>query len=332
MFDHLVDSSTRPRTVKLGAHHHSAVFLIVVGVVSSVLALNIKLFFLPQPIPLQASEPKVSVALIRENTAVKMVAPLQSVSIASMDVEVKYKTAALKKLQFLLEGVYDILAIEGLTLYINNIQAGYPVTPDADGVVTYELERVYLRPGMHRVSVHISTLQDGEVVLLQSVFDPDTSFQVGDDANGSLVSMVFPYKSDEFVILEHGSLGAFVRPGVDVAAGQETATLSLYGEAEDFRLQELTFAAEQDLTGSRLDLFLNDAFITSALFDGDSAIADIDETVVRVFTGKNTHITIRGVSADEANMTLDGIHVTDVHALGLYSNAVAALNLELDLL
>lgn len=332
MFDHLVDSSARPRTVKLGAHHHSAVFVIVVGVVSSVLALNIKLFFLPQPVALQASEPKVTIALIRDNVARQVVAPLRSTSIIEMSVEVKYKTAALRKLQFLLEGVYDIYAIEGLTLYINDIQAGYPVTPDENGVVTYELERVYLRPGTHRASVHISTPQEGGVVLLQGVFDPATSFQIGDDATRDLVSMVFPFKTDEIVVLEHGSLGAFVWREADSYETRDTSTLSLYGKAEDFRMRQLVFSTDRDRTGSRLDLFLNDAFITSALFDGASAIADFDETVVRVFNGKNTHITIRGISADETLMNLDSIQLAGAQAIGLHSNTVASPNFELDLL
>lgn len=328
MFDHLVATSTvRTRRVRL--HHHVSVFAIVIGVMSTVIALNLNLPRFQTMRLLQAQEPQVTARLVTAVEQVSVVGPLILEPVLTIDATVSGIDANIETMEFILDGAYDRAGIDGLTLYIDGAQVGAPVQPDAHRRVRYQLETTQLSAGVHQFVVKLTTNTALGAARFQAATDPSTLFVL---SNATGVRMQLPYRTAGLNVVDHGDLGVFVRtlsPGGSAAGIHELNAVYLYGEAEDFQIQRLVVEADHDLNGARIDVFNGRIFIATAQFIDGQATLDVSESVLRTVRGKNMVLTLLLTPADAA---VSSLTLTNLVGIGIQSKYQAALAPQLSLL
>jgi hypothetical protein len=328
MFDHIIPTvRVRRKVVKI--HHHISVFVVVLGVTATVIALNLNVpTFHPVAVS-EAREQAVTVHLVQNSGLESVVAPVTLWPVATVEALVATEHVQVNSFQFLLDGAYSPADIEGISLFIDGIQVGSPVMPDDRGMVRYRLETVRLSKGAHIFSAKMTTRASAEEALFRVSLDPATSFTI-DSEQG--VRMQLPYKSELMQLVHQGTLGAFVRDEGVAQQAQLTfqpKRLYLYGSAEDFHLESMHIEADRDMTGVRIDFFQGDAFIAAAEFSGTSADVSFKGTSVLVLRDKNTMLSLLTSPAtdNQAIITLNSIT-----ALGVSSHQTIAAEPKLQLL
>jgi hypothetical protein len=299
MFDHII-STPRIRKKILKAHHHLSVFVIVLGVTTTVIALNLNIPQFQTVSITQASSTPASVRLLGGSGRESVVGPLQLWPLATLEARIADSSARVDSFQFRLEGTYAASGIEGLALFIDGVQVGAPAIPDAEHMVRYTLETVRLSKGTHIFTAKMSTNSSLGAATFQAVFDPYTGFMTD---TGQVVQMQLPYRSELLQVVDHGTLGVFAQQSA------HSPLLYLYGQAEDFRVQGMEFEASQDLTGARLDFFQGNQFLATGEFIGSKTSVSFDDISLLAFRGKNTILTVRTTPARLSAATINLIKV-----------------------
>ncbi len=303
MFDHIIHTPrVRKKVVKI--RHHVSVFAIVAGVIGSVVALNLNLPSFQTISISQASVTAASLRLIGDNQPVSAVGPLQLWPLATIEAKIADSLVHFDTVQFRLNGIYNDSSLQGITLYIDNVQAGVPVLPDADHMVRFKLETVALAKGAHTMSVKITT-NDSSASSFQASFDPYTGVIT---TTGQVVRMQLPYQSAIVTVASHGDIGSFVR------TNDEVRQLYLYGIAEDFHLEHLHIVASEDMSGTRIDILQGGQFLATGVFAKTEADIDMRDVSPLVLRDKNLILSLNVIPQlqKNASMTLDGIQASGV--------------------
>ncbi len=289
-------------------HHHLSVFAVVVGVTATVIALNLNLPQFQTISITQASGTPATVRLVTQSEPLSVVGPLTLWPLVTLEARVTDQALQVDSFEFRLDGSYVAAGIQGIALYIDGTQVGTPVLPDDQRMVRFPLETVDLAQGTHTFVAKITTTNALGNAQLQASFDPYTGFATND---GRVVHMQLPYSSAALNVVDHGTLGIFARGMSDAKQ------LYLYGQAEDFRIQSMTFEASQKVPlGTRIDMFQGKQFLATAQFIGTKAEMSLADLSVLALRDKNTLLSVI-VTPALSNLTM--ITLTNVTALGITS-------------
>lgn len=254
-----------------------------------------------------AVSPQVEVRGISRLEDRTVVASQSVIPLHEFEFVVQNQPVYLHTVNFLLDGVYDPRQIRGITLHINSAQAGEPVLPDNFGNVTFSLGAVSLQPGIYKFAFRLETQHINSASIFRVTVDPATSLSVrrGEDIEFIPFGMI----GNSYIIntVPHGTVNAFLK----TATNQKTGAVHvyMYSEAEDARVTRFNFSASEDLTGTRLDVFLEGKFIGSAPFGGHDASIAFDSHILRILQGKNTTVTLLSSPTTASDITLADIEV-----------------------
>ncbi len=312
MFDHLIHRPSSKRVLKM--HHHLSVGVLVIGVISAVIALNVNLYTKGWYPKTSAQQPVFTMRFVEPATDRREVAPLTFWPLAILELETPHNSAALDRLDFTLNGTYKTNMMAGMSLTLDGIQAGLPQTPPF-GRVSFPLNNVVVGPGRHRLAITLTT-NPGSSIATFEIADPKLFLHTIAGDQELVVHTVWPDASGRLTVVAQGSVGAFARR--DTLSAPTWTNVYLYGDGEDFRLKRLDFVANEDIPGARLDFFIENRFIGTAPFVGSKARIDFMDTTIRILRDKNTKFRVLLAEVPQGAQPL--IQLTGVHAEGFKSH------------
>lgn len=317
MFDrhfHL-HSKHRPRARHLRYMRMVSGMLGIAGIGFAAYAIGFVVFFKSAPVSI-ARGGSITVTL-RQDDATRAVAPLRGYSLADFAFTVSGQPVQLASVSFTLDGLYALDDIAAMRIMVDGAQAGNPVQPDAFGVVRFDFETMNLDKGEHTVAIALDS--NSSAAIFQTDLAAKTPFAFT-DSFGNAIPHTFLASARERTLTTapHGELGAFIKEGG--ALGVPTAPrVGVYAEGESIVIDSLRFQASVDLTGERFDIFIDDVFITAAVFDGREAQVEMASDAMKIAERRTTDLVLVPTpgladAAATAEVVLEEASVTGDHS------------------
>lgn len=305
MFDHLVQHRAKPRK-RIPVHHHLSVLAMMVIAVVSVSAVMVDIFTV-RAVEKQVV-PAVSVTLVDTGVPHTLVRRSGKLPMGSLRFVVTGAPVYLNQISFAADGVYDPAVLIGFETTVDSSQAGYPIPPDEQGVVTVPLA-IAMSPGVHTIVLQAVTsgigFTSGTTI---GIHFGEHAIQISDTrGSGIVASFALPHVTGLVSITGQGTIHAFRKP----LANKLTKQIGLYMDGEEAWLREIRFIATTAADNTRVDIFSGEKFVTTASFTNHEAVAAIPATALRLLQGKNTTLDFKlaaGIhSVVVSQVTADGV-------------------------